>query len=99
MRGNLACQCCERGDIHDRLKSKIRMLEQVLGVRILVIKGYACNDGDKDHHPVRGTISEAADIVIPGWQKYEAREFVEPYFGVVEIHTEGVERWTLHVGL
>ena len=96
MRGSLSCECCGRGDIHDRLKSKIRMMEQLLGIRILVVKGYSCDISDVPHSK---TPSESADIVLPGWQKYEAREFAEPYFGVVALHIDGDERWTLHVEL
>ena len=98
MKGDFKCPCCGQGDVNPKIKGKIRMIDRVLGVDVIVTSAYRCAlhnqevGGQPDSKHLQGN---AVDFYIPGWPRHEAREFIAPYFDFVYDFT-GERSWALH---
>jgi len=98
MKGDFKCPCCGQGDVVPKIKGKIRMMERILGIDLVVTSGYRCAEHNREVGGVEGSkhlTGHAVDFYIPGWPRHEAREFVAPYFNYTK-DFQGVKSWALH---
>ena len=101
MKGQFHCPCCNQGDVDARIKGKVRMMERILGVDIIVTSGYRCpaqNTAVGGVENSKHLTGHAIDFFIPGWPRHEAREFVTPYFDYCKDFS-GERSWALHAQL